>query len=119
MDTPQVITTQPHATGEDKALIILCHVSALIGVGFVLPLIVYLIKKQEAGRAAAHAKEVLNFHLSVLLYLVCAMPLFIVVVGFVLVPLIVVGSLVLGVMAAIKASDGGFYRYPLTIRFIS
>ncbi|MDF3059317.1 MAG: hypothetical protein K0R17_3532 [Rariglobus sp.] len=109
----------PRPSGEDKALIILCHLSAIIGVGFLLPLVVYLIKKQEPGTAAAHAKEVLNFHLSLLIYALCAIPLVFVGVGILLLMAIAIGSLILAVIAAVKASDGGFYRYPVCIRFIS
>ena len=106
-------------SGDDKVLIVLCHLSALLGVGFILPLVVYLIKKQEGGPTAIQAKEVLNFHLSVLLYSLLIAPLCFVVIGFVLLPILVLGSLILGVVAAIKAADGVAYRYPLCIRFIS
>jgi uncharacterized Tic20 family protein len=105
--------------GDAKVLIVLCHLSALLGVGFILPLVVYLIKKQEGGPPAIQAKEVLNFHLSVLLYSLLIAPLCFVVIGFVLLPILVLGSLILGVVAAIKAADGVAYRYPLCIRFIS
>lgn len=112
-------TPAPRPASEDKVLIILCHLSAFIGVGFILPLIVYLIKKQETGPAAAHAREVLNFHLSLLVYFVCSIPLMFIGVGFILFMLIALGSLILAVIAAVKASDGVLYRYPLSIRFIS
>ena len=112
-------SSSPRLNGDDKALIILCHLSALLGVGFILPLVVYLIKKQEGGPAAVQAKEVLNFHLSVLLYSLCLLPLCFVIVRFVLLPVLGIGALVLAIIAAIKASDGFAYRYPLCIRFIS
>jgi len=37
----------------------------------------------------------------------------------VLLPVLVIGASVLAIIAAIKASDGVAYRYPLCIRFIS
>ncbi len=110
---------RPSYSGEDKVLIILCHLSAFLGVPFILPLIVYLIKRNEPGPTEAHAKEVLNFHLSVFLYSLCAVPLVFIGVGFVLIPIIWLWSLILAIVAAIKASEGVFYRYPLCIRFIS
>jgi hypothetical protein len=105
--------------GDEKALIILCHLSAVLGVGFILPLVVYLIKKQAGGPAAIQAKEVLNFHLSVLLYTLLIAPLCMVFIGFVLLPILGLGALILAIVAAIKASDGIAYRYPICIRFIS
>jgi uncharacterized protein len=110
---------RPHYSSDDKVLIILCHLSAFLGVAFILPLIVYLIKRNEPGPTGAHAKEVLNFHLSVLLYTVCAAPLVLVFVGFVLIPIIWLVSMILAIVAALKASESAFYRYPLCIRFIS
>ena len=109
----------PRLSGDEKALIILCHLSGFLGVGFILPLVVFLIKKAEGGPVAVQAKEVLNFHLSVLLYALCIAPLCLVFVGFVLLPMLAVAGLVLAIVAAIKASDGFAYRYPLCIRFIS
>jgi hypothetical protein len=107
------------AAGNDKVLIILYYLSALLGVGIILPLIVYLIKKDEASRTAAHAAEVLSFHLSLLIYAVCAMPLVFILVGLFVYFAIAIGSLVCAIIAAIKASEGVLYRYPLCIRFIS
>ena len=38
-------SSNPRITGDEKALIILCHLSGFLGVGFILPLVVFLIKK--------------------------------------------------------------------------
>lgn len=111
------IVSPPVATS-DKALMILCHVSALIGVGFVLPFIVWLVKKHDADPVADHAKETLNFHLSWLLYALVCVPLTWILIGIPLLILLGVAAIVLAIIGAVKASDGVLYRYPLTIRFI-
>ncbi len=117
-ENPSVFPAAPVASS-DKALIILCHLSAIIGVGFVLPFIVWLVKKNDPDAVASHAKEALNFHLSLLLYVLVCVPLMMIVIGVPLAILIGVAGFILAIIAAVKASDGGFYRYPLTIRFIS
>jgi uncharacterized Tic20 family protein len=107
--------------GNEKIWSILCHVSVIsVGIGLVLPLAVYLSFRHESVYAADNAKEALNFHLSLLLYSLCCIPL-ILFFGLGVMLLIAMGfaSIVLGIIAAIKASDGTSYRYPLTIRFIS
>ena len=115
METP----TPPLAhRGNDKLWSILCHLSALVGVGLILPLIVYLAMKGESEFVTTNAKEALNFHLSLLIYCLCCIPLIAVLIGIPLLILIGLGSLVLAIVAAIKASDGGCYRYPLTLRLI-
>ena len=49
MDTPQLPPIPPPDQGNDKLLAILCHVSLMLGVGFILPLIVYLVKRGESA----------------------------------------------------------------------
>ncbi len=117
METPSL----PPAQSNDKLLAILCHVSLFLGVPFILPLIVYLIKREESPLVAAHAKEVLNFHISLLIYSICAtLPLlFCFCLGVPIVLGLSVMAFICAIVAAIQASEGGFYFYPLTIRFIS
>ncbi len=107
----------PRYSSDEKLLIIACHLSGFIGLPFILPLIVYLIKKEEPGPVALHAKETLNFHLTLIIYVVGAFVLSFVGIGFLLFPLIALAALVLAVVAAVKASDSTFYRYPACIRF--
>jgi hypothetical protein len=83
------------------------------------PLIVWLIKKSEIPSVDAHGKESLNFQISVLIYLAVSAVLVLVLVGVFLMMAIAIAAIVLVVIAAIKASNGELYRYPLTIRFIT
>jgi uncharacterized Tic20 family protein len=116
LPTPQPLL--PSSSSDDKIWIILCHLSLLLGVGFLLPLIVYLVKKQDAPLTAQHAREALNFHISVYLYGFVALLLCFVLIGIILLPAVGIASLVLAIVACVKASEGQFYRYPLTIRLV-
>jgi len=107
----------PRYSSDEKLLIIACHLSGFIGVPFILPLIVYLVKKEEPGPVAAHAKEALNFHISLIIYFAIAAVLLVVGIGFLLFPLIGLAWFILSIVAALKASDSIFYRYPACIRF--
>jgi uncharacterized Tic20 family protein len=101
-----------------------CHASALLGVlvhfpGYMLgPLIVWLVKRGESPEIDAHGKEALNFQISMLIYNVIAGICCIVLIGFVLLPILWILNAVFVIIASIQASDGKFYRYPATIRFI-
>ena len=114
--SPPVLSAPANAS--DKALMILSHLSALIGVGLILPFIVWLVKRRDADNVAAHAAEALNFHLSLLIYTLCVIPLCFIVIGIPLLIVMAIASIVLAIIAAVRASDGGFYRYPLTIRMV-
>jgi uncharacterized Tic20 family protein len=104
--------------GSDKIWSMLSHLSALLGVGLVLPLVVYLAMRKESEYVATNAREALNFHISVLIYTLCCFPLVFILVGIPLLIVLGLGSLVLAIIAAIKASDGQCYRYPLTLRLV-
>lgn len=106
--------------GNDKIWAILSHLSTFLGVGFILiPLVVYLAMKDESAYVRDNAREALNFHLSVLIYGLCCIPLVIVFgLGAVLWLAIYALLLVCSIIAAIKASDNACYRYPLTLRMV-
>lgn len=106
-------------TGGEKIWAMLSHVSGFIGVPFVLPLIVYLAMKGDSTYVAGNAKEALNFHLSLFIYGLCLIPLIWLLIGIPLMIVMAIGAFILSIIAAIKAADGGVYRYPLTLRLIS
>lgn len=102
----------------------LAHLSALAGLIFPLlgivlgPLAVYLARRDNSAFVAAHGKEALNFNITVLLATIVCMLLMMVFVGFLLGTALFVAWLVLTLIAAIRASEGQLYRYPLSLRLI-
>ncbi|MHC4062132.1 MAG: DUF4870 domain-containing protein [Planctomycetota bacterium] len=56
--------------------------------------------------------------ISVAIYLLAAILLCFVVIGFLLLPAVAVFNIVFLIIAAVKANNGEHYVYPLTIRFI-
>jgi uncharacterized protein len=101
----------------------IAHLSALaglvIGLNWLGPLIVYLVKKDEHPFIADQSREALNFNLSVFLYIIVSAILIILVIGFLLLPAIAIAWLVLTIIAAVRANNGEAYRYPLTLRLVS
>lgn len=82
------------------------------------PLIVWLSKRNDSPEIDEHGKESLNFQISMLIYNVIAAVLCLVLIGFVILGILHILNLVLVIVASIQASEGKFYRYPLTIRLI-
>ena len=119
MENPSLTDATLAPQGSDKIWSMLSHLSALLGVGFVLPLVVYLAMRSESEYVAGNAREALNFHISVLIYSLCCIPLVFILIGIPLLLVLGFGSLVLAIIATIKASDGLCYRYPLTLRLVS
>lgn len=97
----------------------------LVGLPFMGPLVVYLAKKENPF-VRRHAAEALNFNLSIMLYTIVlaivTIALLFVLVGILLIPLFLVllaAWIIFVIVAAVAASRGEEYRYPLTIRFVS
>lgn len=104
---------------DSKIWAIAAHLVPLAGVPLLGPLVVYLVKKDDDPFVRNHAAEALNFQISVTIYAFVSAILVLLFVGILM--LIALGILVLvaSILAAIKASNGELYRYPLTIRLVS
>jgi uncharacterized protein len=100
------------------------HLSALLagfvgGLTFLGPLIIWLIKKDENAFVAEHAKEALNFNITVTIAFLVSYVLMFVLIGFLTIAVVGIAWLVLTIMAAIKANNGEVYRYPATLRLVT
>ena len=100
------------------------HLSSFAGLivpfGNVLgPLVVWQIKKDTMPFAAEQAKEALNFNITAALAAIVASISMIVLIGFLLLPIVVLAWLVLTIMGAMAANRGENYRYPFTLRLVN
>jgi uncharacterized protein len=119
----------PPAGGVDeKQWKVILHLSALCGVivpagNIIAPLAIWLIKKPEMPGLDAEGKNVLNFQISVLIYMIAAVVLAMV-GSCLIIPIIlpiVVGIfwLVVTIIGGVKTSNGESYAFPLTIKMLS
>lgn len=104
--------------GEDTTWAVLAHLSAYV-FPFIGPLAIYLIKREESPFTRHHAAEALNFHICLTLYAFVAFVLVFVLIGFLLLPAVIVFGFVMPILGALAASRRTAYRYPLTIHFLS
>jgi uncharacterized Tic20 family protein len=102
----------------------LSHLSAFVGLvipffGAILaPLIIWLAWRDRSPFVGEQAKEALNFNISVAIgWLVCGL-LTVVFIGFLLGIGLFFAWLALTILAAIRASEGVQYRYPLNLRLV-
>ena len=98
---------------------LLSFVAAYIALGFVAPLVVLLVFGPRSAYVRAHAVESLNFNLSWLLYAIVGGILLIIGIGVLILIALGIAYVVLVIIASVQANNGQFFRYPLTIRFIS
>jgi hypothetical protein len=111
-------------TENERTWGMLAHLAALAGlviplIGNVLgPLVVSIARSDQSPFVAAHAREALNFNISVTLAAVVCTVLMLVFVGFLLGSALFIAWLVMTLIAAIKASEGAAYRYPISLRLV-
>jgi len=108
---------------KDNQLLVITHLSQLLdfvtGVGgFIVPLILWLTKKDEIEGMDEHGKQILNFKISMFIYMIASV--FLLIIGIGLVGLIVFGilSFIFPIINAINVSNGKKPNYPLSIEFI-
>lgn len=102
---------------DDRNIAALVHAAGII-FGFIPALIVYLVKKDGSAFLTEQTKEALNFQITVLIAVIISWLLIFVLIGILLLPAVVITNIVLCIIAAIKASNGEAYRYPVAIRLI-
>jgi uncharacterized protein len=104
----------------------LLHLSQLLNcllpsAGYVVPIVLWQVKKSELPGIDEHGKNVANWVISSLIYWVAAVALcFTIILIVVAIPMfIVLGvlSIVFPIIGAVKANNGEVWPYPLSIKF--
>ncbi|GAB2525360.1 DUF4870 domain-containing protein [Spirosoma aerophilum] len=114
----------PMSESDARMWAMFAHLSALTGLftGFgslIAPIIVWQIQKDKSAYVDYHGKEAVNFQITMAIAFAVSILLTMILVGIVLIFVVGVVWLVFTIIAGIKANNGEYYRYPLTIRFIN
>ena len=104
---------------EENTYLMLMHISQLLGFliplgGFVAPVIMWIMNKDTNPNVDLHGKNILNFIIS---YLIYTAVLAITIVGIPLLFVLGIAYVVFLVLAAVKANNGEYWRYPFIIQF--
>lgn len=93
-------------------------ISLIIGLNFLAPLVLWLLKRDESPFLDEQGKEAVNFNLTISLLSVFGLLLTLILIGWLLLWIISILWLVFILVAAVSANQGKNYRYPISIRFI-
>jgi uncharacterized Tic20 family protein len=102
---------------DDRTFGMLAH---LLGIftGFVGPLIIWIVKKDESPFVDDQGKEALNFQIAMTIGIVISYFGIAIFVGCLTFPALLILNLILAIMGTVKANEGVAYRYPVNLRFI-
>jgi len=98
----------------------LLHLSQLAGAtlwGYAVPIVLWALGKDKSAQIDMHGKIVLNWIISLVIYFFAAGLLCIVLIGFLILPVLVVLAVVFPIIGAVKANNGITWNYPLSIPF--
>jgi uncharacterized Tic20 family protein len=104
-------------TSDEKTMAILSHILTLV-CGFIAPLIIFIIKKDESKFVSDHARESLNFQITLFIGYVIGIITTIILIGVFILIFLGIAHLILVIVATIRASEGKIYRYPFNLRLI-
>lgn len=125
--TPQQPYNQPAAgfggagtvsDSDRRTWAMLGHLGGIV-LGFIAPLIVWIMYKDRDEFLKDQSTEALNFQITMVIAYVAATVLSVVGIGLLLYPLIWIANLVLCIMAGMAANRGERYRYPFALRLVS
>lgn len=102
---------------DEKMWSILTHVGGIFFY-WLVPLIAYLVLKDRGPFVRWHTRQALNFHITLVIGWVAGFVLSLVFVGVFLLMAVAVLQIVFGIIAAVAASRGEFYKIPLAIEFV-
>jgi uncharacterized Tic20 family protein len=107
------------ASQDDRTIAMLTHLSGIV-LGFIVPLVVWLMHKDRAdkGYLVDQSREALNFQITLLMGYVVGIILSVILVGALLNFLIWIACIIFSVIAALAANKGEVYRYAFAIRLV-
>jgi uncharacterized protein len=109
----------PMRPDDEKLWAIAAHLAPLVGLGFIAPLVVWLVFRDRSGYLDREGKEALNMQLSYLIYFAVAGFSVFLLVGILLLPMVGIAYVVLIIVATVKVANRQDFRYPAIFRFVS
>lgn len=109
---------QPLTPSDERMWSVLAQVVPFL-LGFIAPLVIWLVLKERSRFVEQEAKESLNFQITVIIAHIAVLIFSFVTFGFgAIVYIAFVAVIVFQILAAVANGRGEPYRYPVNIRFI-
>ncbi len=115
--------SKPFLGLSENNYLLLMHLSQFIGyiilgLGFAVPIIMWLLNKDNSAKVDLHGKNIINFMISMFIYFAIAGVLSFILIGIPLLVILGIIQFVSIILAAIKANNGEYWGYPISIKFL-
>jgi uncharacterized Tic20 family protein len=124
---PATVAPQPLSQSDERLWATLIHIGGII-IGFISPLIGYLVLKDRSTFVRQHSATALNFQITLAIAQVANFILGLIltvvtlglwgIVQLLIFFAILIVNVVFSIIAAMAANKGELYRYPLSIQFV-
>jgi len=115
--SPYLQPVQPLSPSDEKTWSVLVHIGGIL-FAWVAPLIGYLVFKDRGPFVRHNTAAALNFQLTLVIAYLVGFVTMLFGIGLIIVMATSVIAIIFSIMAAVAASNGQWYRYPLTIEFV-
>ena len=122
------LAVDPNPTGEQPNFNVnqwamFLHLSQLANcivplAGIVAPIVLWQMKEDESAVIDRHGKMVVNWLISAFIYCCVCVGLFFLIIPVLVLILIGIASVIFAIVGGIKANNGEFWEYPITIKFL-
>lgn len=104
----------------ENTYLMLMHISQFAGIvipfaGFVVPILMWLVNKDNNSAVDLHGKQIINVIISYTIYTIV---LFITILGIPFAIILGILYVIFVIVASVRANNGEFYKYPFTIKFV-
>jgi len=114
-----VLSTDPN----ERMWAMFCHLGTLVTwfpfANVILPLLIWMVKKDSSPLVNDQGKEALNFQITMMIGYAICIPLLLVLIGFPMIVALGLYHVIFSIVAAIKSNEGRAYRYPFTLRLVT
>ena len=114
---PAYAPAQPLSPSDERLWATLIHIGGII-IGFISPLIGYLVLKDRSPFVRDNARNALNFQITIAIAYIVGSILTLVVVGVIILLAAGVVNVIFSILAAVAANKGQTYKYPLAFPIV-
>lgn len=102
---------------EDLPYLALVHLSGLFYLVFP-PILLWVLKKDKIKNLDKNAKDVINYQISIIIYILACLPLLLIVVGVFIMMFIGIYSFIVIIINSIKVLNGENYKYKYSLTLL-
>ena len=108
---------------DEKGFSSLLHISQLAGMlvplaGYAMPIIMWIVGRDQSEAVDRHGRNVINWMISFVIYFAISGILTVIGIGLIMMLALAIVNVIFIIKGTMKANDGVFWEYPMTIKIL-